>query len=461
VTITPVTVDFTVTANPTTLNYNDTVTVTATVSPGQIGGTPVPWRIDSLTWAPAFGTQGNPCAWNNWVTVDAGTRTCRRPFTRSGTLGVFATVNGVKTQNALSITVTPPTLKVTVSPATIQGPQSVTFTAAVTPSAISWNLSGWAWTPDHGTGGVYNGYCSWTEKTCTRIITRSGWMKATATIGEYTLADSAHVDVTAPQFKVTRAPKSIVGAQSVAFTATVTPSPAIPWNLSSWTWTPDSGTGGINNYCVWNENPCTRTISKSGWMKGTTVIGEYTLTDSAHVSVVPCLTGDSLLDDSQIRRALNSALNGSNLNGSAWDRRERGGARVQRPDGRTFDTLFTIGPTDTPCSFDFAARNLGSLGVIIVAWHTHPFTANDGSDPLPYDASRSPPSTCPQLMNRKPPPLGQVYAAGPGPTVPGDTQSGIPGIVVEKNGSVWVVDANGSYIEYPRNRPGVCDPLSL
>lgn len=188
-------------------------------------------------------------------------------------------------------------------------------------------------------------------------------------------------------------------------------------------------------------------------MKATTTIGAYALADSAHVSVVPCLTGDSLLDDSQIRKALNDVKCATTVTGPALNRRERGGGRFRRPDGSIVDTLFSIGPTDTPCSFDFSTRNLG-FGVPIVIWHTHPFTPLDPSDPLPL-------SNCPTLANKKPLLPGQVYVAKPGPSIPYDVQSGYDHIVVEKNGSVWRVDRNGSITEYPRNKPGQCDPLSM
>ena len=306
VTITPVSVDYNVTASPTTLNYNDTVTVSATVSPSGVNGVNVPWSIDSTTWAPAFGTQASPCAYGNWVTVDASTRTCRKPFTRSGTLTVFATVDGTKQQNAFSVTVTPPQLNVSANPTTTQGPDSVTFTATVTPSTISFSLSSWTWTAD--TGGVNVGispYCQYYQKTCKTLISRSGSMKAMATIGEYALSDSVHVTDPPPAFKVTASPRSITSGQSVAFTATVTPAPPNGWHLSSWTWRNDAGgSTGISAGCGWNENPCTRTVSTSGWMIAITVIGGETLKDSAHVSVVPCLTGKDGLDESQIRQDL-------------------------------------------------------------------------------------------------------------------------------------------------------------
>jgi len=363
---------------------------------------------------------------------------------------VFATVNGVVAQQAVSVTVTPPTLDVTATPTTTTGPDSVTFTATVTPTSIAWNLSSWTWVPDSGTGGI-SAVCNWWETTCKRLISRSGWMKAAATLGEYVLADSVHVKVDPPQLKVTAAPTSIQGPQDVTFTATVNPNPPNGWD-PSWAWRADSGTGGISAVCNWWETSCTRTCSKSGWMKATAMIGAFQLADSVHVSVLPCLTGDSLLDDSRIRRALIDALNGASPNGPAANRRERGGMRFRRPDGSIADTLFGIGPTDTPCSFDFAARSLAGVGVPIAAWHSHPFTPLDPNDPLP--------SNCPQVANSKLLP-GQVVLALPGPSVPNDTQSGMDHIVVEKNGAVWRVDPSGASTPYPRNQPGQCDPLSL
>lgn len=127
--------------------------------------------------------------------------------------------------------------------------------------------------------------------------------------------------------------------------------------------------------------------------------------------------------------------------------------RFRRPDGSVADTLFSIGPTDTPCSVDFAARSPAGVGVPIAAWHSHPFTPLDPNDPLP--------SNCPQVANSKPLPPGKVHVAAAGPSVPQDTQSGMDHIVVEKNGSVWRVDPNGATTPYPRNQPGQCDPLSL
>lgn len=146
----------------------------------------------------------------------------------------------------------------------------------------------------------------WLVASCTPRV------KAAATVGAYSLTDSVHVTVSPPTFDVTAAPASIAGPQSVTFTATLTPAPPNGWSLSGyWTRRPDSGTGGISAGCPSYENPCTRTISKSGWMKATCTIGEYTLVDSAHVRIIPCPTNRNPLDDPAVRQALKNAYSQS------------------------------------------------------------------------------------------------------------------------------------------------------
>lgn len=175
VTIDRVDATFDLLAAPTSVNYGDTVTVTASISPGTVEGKDVPWTIDSTRWVPAFGTQTAPCAWSHFVPNNTGpTRTCRKPFTRSGTLTVFATVNGTAQSKAVSVIVTPPQLTVTATPSSVVNSGSVTFVASLTPTNISWSLSSWTWRPDSGSGGIDPYGCGWTEKTCVRTIRRNG-----------------------------------------------------------------------------------------------------------------------------------------------------------------------------------------------------------------------------------------------------------------------------------------------
>jgi len=143
--------------------------------------------------------------------------------------------------------------------------------------------------------------------------------------------------------------------------------------------------GGISpNGCTPAEKVCTRTISLSGWMKATTVIGQYTLTDSAHVRVIPCPTGDSIADLQETRAALSDALQASNVSGPNFQGRieragmllrnlQTGGVEVVR-----FDNLYA----DWCASNDDIAYNSGTHRLLAI-FHTHPYSPKAG-DIVPY-----------------------------------------------------------------------------
>jgi hypothetical protein len=175
-----------------------------------------------------------------------------------------------------------------------------------------------------------------------------------------------------------------------------------------------------------------------------TVIGLDTLTASVHVSVVPCLTNDSILDDSRIRSKLSAAWNNSNVNSPADQRREQFGMRVILPNGRMVDTNFTNLPGATPCrSFDPTLFNPASIGQILLTWHTHPFQPASrrpnntwGQD---NPAELLPNAACPEAQMQP----GVSYAAFPGPSWKpdsgtGDLNSIWPQVIVDKTNSYWV-----------------------
>lgn len=340
---------------------------------------------------------------------------------------------------------------------------TVTFTLSV-PWTSNFSASGatWSWVSDTtgvGSAAVVSG-CGHTT-TCSYKIFGKGHVVVTGVQAENAVtlsATSSEVLVQLPTVTLTASPQSMLSGDTATFTAAVSPSSA-SWSVGAWAWTPDSASGGISpNNCTTAEKVCKRAMGLSGSMKVTAVVGTDTLTATTHVSVLPCLTGDPLLDDSRIRGKLNDALNGSNPNGAAVNRVERGGARILLPNGSVLDTLLPIGPNDTPCSFNFPS-NIGSLGVPVVFWHTHPFKPGSATDPLPYDTTLTPPSPCPNLVKMGPPKPGHVYAGQLGPSIPEDVQSGYPMIVVEKDGSVWMAYPNATPVQYPRSGPLSCDAL--
>lgn len=268
-------------ATPASVNYGDTVTVTASISPGgPFDGRDVPWTIDSTSWAPAFGTQSSPCAWSHFVPNNVGpTRTCRKTFTRSGTLKVFATINGSPQSESVAIIVLPPTLGVSATPGTSLGPVSVTFTASITPT------------------------------------------------------------------------------------------PAITW-YPAWVWrNADGGTDGLSAICQWNNNPCTRTVSTSGWMKVSTTYDGYALVDSARVDILPCpTTDDSVLDNDGVRRQLMDQLKNGWIDSTADKRRERGGFIFRNPNGSY--TVYNTTISSDGCNVS-AGYPTNAPGIAVGRWHLH------------------------------------------------------------------------------------------
>lgn len=318
---------------------------------------------------------------------------------------------------------------------------TVTFTVQVSWSSNFAVFGSWSWISDTTTqNSTFVGNC-FRQTTCKVLVREKGhvyidWISVEG--GSINLtARSPVVTIYAPQFKVSASPRSVAGAQSVTFTATVTPS--VEFALSGWTWTPDSGTGGIApNGCTVSEKTCTRTISKSGCMKATTTIGPYALADSAHVSVVPCLTNDSILDDSRIRRKLAQAWNNSNPNGPAAQRREQFGMRVRLPSGQIVDTNFTNLPGSTPCqAYDPTQFNPRSVGDVLLTWHTHPF------EPAHYVAGVGwVISTPAELLPYPTCGTGPSSGLAPGPSLfasgSGDLNQPWPQVIVDKTNAYWI-----------------------
>jgi peptidase M15-like protein len=173
---------------------------------------------------------------------------------------------------------------------------TVTFTVQIPWASSFFVAGGWRWVPDTttNTSTIVGNPCG-RQVTCKVVVRERGHVEVDdiRIIGnpggpQLTMgAKSKIISIHAPQFEVTASPTSIPSAQAVTFTASVDAS--IAWSITSWAWTPDSGTGGIApNGCAVAEKVCTRTISKSGWMKATTTISPYTLTDSARVILTTC-----------------------------------------------------------------------------------------------------------------------------------------------------------------------------
>jgi hypothetical protein len=287
----------------------------------------------------------------------------------------------------------------------------------------------------------------------------------------YTYTGAFDVTIERPQveFKVMVSPsaKRQGTATQPVFKAEVTPGQlgglAVPFRTTAWRWVPDGG--GELQACLpppqgTNPASCSYTPTTSGYMYVDAIVNGEEQTRAVYFSVVPCLTGDSLLDDTRLRRALRDAFDAANPNGPPFDRVERGGIRLLMPDGTIQDVLYPRGPADSPCQM--LLPPLGQVqGTPILRWHIHPFRPSDPSDPLPYDPSRVPPSNCDQLVNEPWRP-GQVFLTRPGPSWPEDYKDSLwPHIVVDKDNVYIVPPGTGQRPYDTKSRLGTCDPLSV
>jgi hypothetical protein len=108
-------------------------------------------------------------------------------------------------------------------------------------------------------------------------------------------------------------------------------------------------------------------------MKATATIGEYSLADSARVYVVPCPTGDSLVDRESVRKVLPILWSESHWNDPPSNRLERG-AYVYDSLGTDITVVAQVDSQDTPCQN--ANRPTRSLPVI-TGLHVEPFALGD------------------------------------------------------------------------------------
>ena len=252
---------------------------------------------------------------------------------------------------------------------------------------------------------------------------------------------------------------AVTPGQNVTFTASVTPDSiegiAVPFKVAEWRWQPDAGGAGTLLPQCANQKTCNYAPSVSGTMRAIGFANGAADEATAHVTVFPCLTGDSLLDDPLLRSALRTSWLLSDANNpDATARMERSGViNCDTATGACGAVLFEPGPEDNWCQNDITdPHKVASLGPgTIVIWHTHPFTPSDTTDIIPASA------LCPGIsgsLPAKPGPSRGDYLGNAGRihvVVDGDGVWVIPGLPVPKPGDTY---------DRPRNGSGACDALA-
>jgi hypothetical protein len=183
--------------------------------------------------------------------------------------------------------------------------------------------------------------------------------------------------------KVTASTRAITAGTQVTFTASVTPTQAggvnVPFNIVRWRWKPDVG-AEVNPACPANPT-CNYSPTKSGTMFVDVLVNGVSDTKSVDVDVFSCLTGDSIMDNPDVRKGLRDAWAGTGYPGPAASRLERGGGLHCDANNVCTPLLYNYLPaTDNACRYQFTSQAGGGR----YYWHMHPFDPLNPNDACPH-----------------------------------------------------------------------------
>lgn len=277
----------------------------------------------------------------------------------------------------------------------------------------------------------------------------------------FSYSGSFDVSVTPfPAALVLKASRSAVTpGQSVTFTAAVVPDTieniGVPFKVAEWRWLPDGGGGGtVLTQCA-GQKICNYAPVVSGTMRATGYANGADDVATVHVTVFPCLTGDSLLDNPLVRDLLRmtGAVSGYPSQPPA-DRLERGGALHCTLSGECEPVLYPPGPDDDACNW-WPPTDIppGTIRPVVV--HTHEFA--------PFD-TLPPEAVCRRRPGAKALPPGTIRLAGHGPSGGDYYTGGAHGIIITPN-LVWLIPPRpfgadpepGDEVPFDRQ---ACDPLA-
>lgn len=215
---------------------------------------------------------------------------------------------------------------------------------------------------------------------------------------------------------------------------------AVPFKVTKWEWKAEDGSSGQTVPCSPTVNPCNTVVKESGTMVVTALVNGFEERKAVKVEVIPCPTGDSILDSDALRDQLIAAMERSNPDSTpeSMKRREVGGLFF-----RTVDSLgvtryyFKEAPSyvrQTACGNSwniFGGNNSGDIPV--ASFHTHPNAPKDKVYGCPQPQSQQAPGA----------PGTPKYAGDASKTGGGSStdwnfadSSGSPAYVMTKNGLI-------------------------
>jgi hypothetical protein len=385
-------VDLTLARSPDTTVWQGTAaTFTAGMSQTTFPGNPYPVDMSALQWR----WISDSTASDSVACQSTSGKTCTHVFTSSGTMYTAAYVNGEAQQKSIHVQVKVPSLQLTAQKMVMAAPGEMDSFFPLGNGAVV--VQGWSFTPEVG------GAAPIRTETTTGSLSTSNAVRSSLPRPATRSVMSRHTAAAAQQ----RAPASRSPRLAGTSRQFAAPDGA---NLSV-------SVGSTWGDCVASASPCTAEVTESGTVEVIGTVNGVQLTASVHVSVVPCPTGDTLLDQSNIRADLMNMMARSNPDsaaGAGMDsthlsgaKREQGLWIYKRDDG----TFFSIPIPDTSadeCHIDgWPAPEDPPHARLWAAAHSHP-----GDDGKPVYGR------CPVKD-----PKGNIYS---GKRFPGDT-SGVQG----------------------------------
>ena len=203
----------------------------------------------------------------------------------------------------------------------------------------------------------------------------------------------------------------VVKGRPVTFTARRVPEVYQTWNIPfqvlSWTWTPDSGPPPPPVPCggtVCNFSPPT-----SGTMSVTAAVSGEVQTKSVHVRVLCAPTGVPALDSLPFLDAMSAAWDSAQgSNPDRTRRRERTWSIVCSSIGECQITFPPWDPALNPCQSRWPPTPTDSTLTQVGSGHIHPFVPG-------YPNPDTLPDLCPRDPKKKYPPGGRNISEGPSP----------------------------------------------
>jgi hypothetical protein len=320
------------------------------------------------------------------------------------------------------------------------GTVNIGDTATFTPKydGIPGSATRWRWIPN--ATAPDSTACPNNTGPCKKAVMQAGtmWAYSAPSGGD---SASKPVTVTIPDLTLYAHQQSGPVQRTVTFTPNW--SDGRPVTVSAWSWTPDS-TGGSTTACSGTPGVCEAPVSENGTMTVTSMLASVTKTASVHVTVVPCATGDTLLDTEAVRMGL-STIDVMSRSGSVQNRHEQGIYFFQNTLTGEVSALLNYTNYADNCSWaDQPWPSAPANSVPIARGHSHPY--DPAIDTLPAGV------TCGKDKNGNPKTLKQPSVPHWGPSPADDAvafSDGGPGFAIDAD-SIYRTDGPGLRHSWPR-----------